>query len=65
MDILKKKQMEREQLENICTKLKGNFIVKDVALTVEGEGGDPDEIHEGKLILSRLPTEEKPDTTQG
>ena len=65
MDILKlKKQMEKEQLENICTSLKGNFLVKDVALTVEG-GGDPDEIHKGKLILSRLPTEEKPTITQG
>ena len=56
--------MEKEQLENICTSLKGNFLVKDVALTVEG-GGDPDEIHKGKLILSRLPTEEKPTITQG
>ena len=50
---------EHIQLENICDGLKDNYFTTDVVIAVKGEGGDPDQQFEGKLILSKYPIEEK------
>lgn len=56
-----KTQREKEhvQLENICDGLKNNYLTTDVVITVKGEGGDPDQEFEGKLILSKYPIDKK------
>ena len=49
-----KLEKEKAQLENFDDEI---WVIQDVVITVEAEGDKPEQKYEGKMIISRFPTD--------